>query len=114
MIEWLGLGMKVIDIATMASSSSAVLCCFSHSNNNNNTAMSKTELTEVWTADELMGNGAPVVEKSNISTSAERRKSSFRRAGNKDNKQVEPADWGRPGHLTPDEAEVYVRIHTVL
>lgn len=67
------------------------------------------ELIEVWTADELMGNGAPVVEKSTISTQ-ERRKSSFRR--NKD-KQVEPADWGRPGHLTPDEAEVYVCIHTV-
>jgi len=59
-------------------------------------------LTEVWTADELMGNGAPV-EKPTMNM--ERRKSSFRRS-NKD--KVEPADWGRPGHLTQDEVDVYV------
>lgn len=62
------------------------------------------ELTEVWTADELMGNGAPVESKASM-TMGERRKSSFRRS-NKD--KVEPADWGRPGHLTKDEVDVYV------
>lgn len=64
------------------------------------------ELTEVWTMDELMGNGAaPFSSDQTTLVQQERRKSSFRRA-NKD--KVEPADWGRPGHLTQEEADVYV------
>lgn len=77
----------------------------------NGTSASQTTLTDVWTADELMGNGAPI-EKAN---SGERRRSSSLRAltrgGNKD--KVEPADWGRPGHLTQDEVDVYVSSFTV-
>lgn len=73
-------------------------------------------LTEVWTADELMGNGSSSSpSKDAMERAASRRgnnhgnkQPSFRRpaAG----KQVEPADWGRPGHLTPDEVDVYVSV----
>lgn len=61
-------------------------------------------MTEVWTADELMGfGGSPESPTAAQQQQLQRRKSSFRHK-----KQVEPADWGRPGHLTQDEADVYV------
>jgi hypothetical protein len=65
-----------------------------------------TELGERWTADELMGKGSLGDHPSSPSTTAERRKLSFRIHKHQD--KVDPADWGRPGHLTQEEVDVYV------
>jgi hypothetical protein len=63
-------------------------------------------MTEVWNADELMGlKGAPESPSSHPQQQQQQRRlSSFRHK-----KQVEPADWGRPGHLTQDEVDVYMK-----
>ena len=66
-----------------------------------------TEVCERWTADELMGKGSLGDLPSNSQSSPEKRLS-FRVRHGKTQDKLDPADWGRPGHLTQEEVDVYV------
>jgi hypothetical protein len=73
-----------------------------------------TELDERWTADELMGKGSlgDGDHPANGVSTSERRKLSFRIHKHQD--KVDPADWGRPGHLTQEEVDVYVSVSVIV
>lgn len=66
-----------------------------------------TEVCERWTAEELMGKGSLGDLSAIAPNSAEKRKS-FRVRHGKTQDKLDPADWGRPGHLTQEEVDVYV------
>ena len=100
---------KTLSFPLVTMSSNAATTAATTTNGTTSLSSSNSKpLTEVWTAEELMGHGGKAAARRGSSTNGKPSpSSSFRHPKGKQH-VVEPADWGRPGHLTHDEVDVYV------